>query len=336
VGGGIALHARGVPAHHRTEQVAPAAAAAAIPDGDVSADAAPSDSGAPSAGTQVNPYWQSLNQLFTTAPPTGDVGATYPTSQRTGDDGIVLFRVFIPAQGAAANRMRGDNRGFSDDPAASSRADVAWDTGTGKIAVVVHHSAYGPVSVFRDGDPIPALDLSPNTDWQQAFDTRDQNRSDNRVGLDPQAPANTLHLRLSLLNPLTHNDGPLGAWTVDQEATITRTGPGAYQLQLDGNGYPAVESYYYPRYAPQPDSTVIAKRSVEPYFLTHQGLDAGGGEAALDADSWVHCQNTGSSVFQCTNTIKEIAQPNGEGVTIVPMDEAPWTTTNDQTNAMQS
>jgi hypothetical protein len=229
------------------------------------------------SGAVTNPDWAALQTLFTTSPSDSSVDMEgHYQAGGTGDDGIVLLRVFIPAQNAAGGLLLGDNRGFTDDPSAPFRAEVAWDT---------------------------------------------------RIGIDPNAPNGELHIRLSLLNPLTNSDYPpgfgLGAWSVDQEATVTRTASGTYQLALNGNGYPAVEAYYYPHYTGTSVtgglSSVIAKRSVEPAFVGNP-IDVGGGMAALDSNSSVQCKDSGPGAFRCQNTLTAT--------------EPAWTTTDQQTSAM--
>jgi hypothetical protein len=305
------------------------------------------------SGAAINPDWASLHALFTASPSSGDEEGLYQATG-TGDDGIVLLRVFIPAQNAAGNLLLGDDRGFTDDPSAPFRAEVAWDTSTGKVAFVVRHSAVGPLLASMSaadnpspplamGDPIAALPILSGTDWNQAFAVRDQVRSDNRVGIDASAPSGELHIRLSLLNPLTNSDYPpgfgLGAWSVDQEATLSKTAAGTYQLALAGNGYPALEAYYYPHYADTSatggPSSVIAKRSVEPAFLG-KPLDAGGGMAALDSNSWVQCADSAPGAFRCQNTITTTTtiNPEGSGATTITGSEPAWTTTDQQTSAM--
>lgn len=79
---------------------------------------------------------------------------------------------------------------------------------------------------------------------------------------------------------------------------------------------------------------MIAKRSVEPLFVNSGYLDTGGGEAALDSESWVHCQNTAADSFRCANTM-QLSHANGARVPASPAHEDPWTTTHDQTDAMK-
>lgn len=323
-----------LPHHHRSEKV--------------SSVAAVTDAASPGTPQATNPDWTSLNSLISGSAQTASGDAVSPmlrTGHQTGDDGIVLLRVFIPAQNAAGGLLLGDNRGFSDSPSQPFRAELAWNTATGDARLVVTHSSAGPLMPgltegnVQMGDPIPALPITvePQNNWTQAFAVRDDNRSDNRIGIDPNTPADQLHAQLSLLNPLTNNFGhTLGAWTVDQDATISRTAPGSYTLGLSGsNGYPAIEAYYYPHYSSTASSAVIAKRSVEPAFL-NKPLDAGGGEAALDANSSVDCTDTGTDLV-CQNSITATTtiNPGGTGTpTTITSTGDSWTTSDQQSNAM--
>ncbi|MEU3342329.1 hypothetical protein [Streptomyces sp. NPDC006668] len=323
-----------LPTHHQSEKVTSAAAVA--------------DAASPGTPQATNPDWTTLDSLISGSALTASGDAVSPvlhTRHQTGDDGIVLLRVFIPAQNAAGGLLLGDNRGFSDSPSESSRAELAWNTATGDARLVVTHSSVGPLMPgLTDGniqmdDPIPALPITvaPQDNWSQAFAVRDENRSDNRIGIDPNTPTDQLHTQLSLLNPLTNNFGhTFGAWTVDQDATISRTAPGSYTLALsESNGYPAIEAYYYPHYSSTAYSAVIAKRSVEPAFL-NKSLDAGGGEAALDANSSVDCTDTGTDL-DCQNTITATTtiNPGGTGTpTTITSTADSWTTSDQQSNAM--
>lgn len=299
----------------------------------------------------VNPWWEKVNQIaFGGRYADGDAWRSYPKAAgKTSDDGIVFFRVFIPAQLAAGNLLYGDDRDFSADPAAPSRAVVAWNTATGDVGVLVSHSTRTPpsdkpyVPKSSSALSIAALPIAPGADWAHAFAARDQVRDDNRIGIDAASAKNgTLRARISLLNPLTNGSlNPafgLGAWSVDQELTITRKGPGDYRLNLIGNGYPAVEVYYYPKSGTQPK--VIAKRTVAPLFQG-QPLDAGGGTAARDFDSWNVCSAKTPTVLECRNTAPYEHHADGGWVTWWPWAQpseqqwqAPWDTDASATKAL--
>src|SRR5262249_32460794 len=153
---------------------------------------------------------------------------------------------------AAGGLLQGDDRGFSADPTKSSRVVLAWNTATGQVTLKVSHSTIVSLNDNKIASTTPraALPITA-TDMTQAFAVRDQARSANPSAIDTSAPAGALHARLSVVNSLTNGwaVGPInvGAWSSDAELTITRTGPGIYQAtQLTGNGYPAIEAYYYP------------------------------------------------------------------------------------------
>lgn len=277
----------------------------------------------PAAATQaLNPLWEQANTFaFGGKHEQGDVWRTHPKAAgTTKDDGIVIFRVFIPHTFAAGAMLLGDDREFSADPTAKSRGVVAWNTGNGDVSIGVSHSVWFStrpnLSSISDGglppttslEPLAALPLTKGTDWNAAFAARDSVRWDNRFGIhDDSKSTGLLKGRISLLNPLTNGYGPpafgLGAWSVDQEFVITRNDDGRYRLRLTGNGYPAVEAYFYPKYEsePQARSQVIAKRKVAPLFQG-QPLDAGGGVAARDRVSWNECSYRTPTSFECRNT----------------------------------
>lgn len=239
----------------------------------------------PEPSQTVNPAWQAMNARAFAAPPAGDVQTVIPTAGRNTDDGIVVVRFFIPACDAAGGILKGDCRGFDANPAASSRAVLAWDTETGRVSFRVDHST------TRRGNPDAALPLR-SLDRKAVWDERDVRRTDNRVWVS--AAPNRVDARLSIVNSTT-NQWRFGAWSVDNDLTVFRGARGGYTLQINGNGYPAVEVYYYPHYgAGSPHR--IAFRDVQ-FFYLNQPQDLGGGSAALDRFSWSDCVQRSRSLF---------------------------------------
>jgi hypothetical protein len=247
----------------------------------------------------VNPLWSQAYKVAFGAPPALAAHATYvKAAGATTDDGIVFVRLFIPYSTAAHDVMLGDDRGFSAAPGASSRGVLAWDTRTGQVSLTVTHSTLVGHN-HRQIMALPITTLPMSADFHQ-----DQARFVNEIGLGSNAGSNNLMARISLLNPVT-NPG-WGAWSVDYTLTVTRTAANAYRLtKLTGNGYPAIEVYYYPHHiaANAPQADVIAKRSVDPQFVGAFG-DKGGGGAAFDYFSWNNCGYVpGTLTVRCANTV---------------------------------
>ena len=84
------------------------------------------------------------------------------TNVGTGPDrGVVFVRAFIENTPDIEGMTVSDNRGFSSDPLASSRATVAWDTATGDVSVYVQQSCFWsgclpafPISLVADAASI--------------------------------------------------------------------------------------------------------------------------------------------------------------------------------------
>jgi hypothetical protein len=88
-----------------------------------------------------------------------------------------------------------------------------------------------------------------------------------------------------------------------QNAAAATTGSGGYAISMVGNGYPAVEAYYYPRR--QPGSQVLFRRRVDPDKLnsvTARTIDSGGGVGALDRLSWFDCTSRTNRGSDCVTS----------------------------------
>ena len=77
------------------------------------------------------------------------------------DNGMVFVRAFIQNTPDIEGMTVSDNRSYSSDPLASSRATVAWDTGTGDVSVYVQQSCFWsgcvpafPISLVSDAASI--------------------------------------------------------------------------------------------------------------------------------------------------------------------------------------
>jgi hypothetical protein len=300
------------------------------------------------APDRINPDWTVANRYFSRGVPLSAFDLYRGAGGTTQDNGIVMLRLFIPAATAAGGNLLGDDRGFTSDPSAAFRGVLVWDTSTGDVAVTVAPSttpAQGNGKYYIPKRPIAALPIAPGTGMVQAFAQRDQVRDDNRVGVDPASRNDGgLHVRLSLLNSLTNGKGApafgMGAWSVDFDMAVTRDSSGMYQLHVVGNGYPALEAYYYPKYptAATGRSVTIARRSIAPLFEGYV-LDSGGGLAARDDESWNICGNVSPTVFRCHNTVpyskrEQKFWPLGIGGPSHAQWDAYWDTSTTQTKAM--
>lgn len=87
-----------------------------------------------------------------------------------GQDGIIVNRMYIADKLAAFYQLYGDGRGPSTDPAASSRASIAWDTRTGEVSITVNPSTVHENSLLQEQSPftqpkeVPALPINVGPD----------------------------------------------------------------------------------------------------------------------------------------------------------------------------
>ncbi len=241
----------------------------------------------PPPAPSVNASWAAMYQHAFGFVGSGDARLLAPTAGTNSDDGLVVVRFFIPSRIAAGGLLRGDARRFDSNPAASSRAVLAWDTETGRLSFQVNHST--TLRGNRDA-ALPIRRLTRTAVWA----ARDVRRSDNRVWV--AARPGRVDARISVVNSLT-NQWPLGAWSVDNDFTVFRGASGGYSLQINGNGYPAVEAHYYPHYGTGAPA-VIAQRRVQPYY-SGKLPDPGGGAAALDRLSWSDCTQRAARNLFC-------------------------------------
>lgn len=257
---------------------------------------------APAAPAAENPaFRQMANQAFHTLDPR-DERILLRTGARTPDDGLVVLRFFIPHHLAGGRVLKGDARGFSDDPRALSRASLTWDTRSGAMSLVVAHSCrldsikVGPACK----DALPLRAPGREATWQG----RDRKRSDNRAWVG--AFADGYRARLSLLNPFT-NFADMTAWSVDFDITVQRAVDNRYRLAVTGNGYPGIEMYYYPRNGTRRSFTQ-ALRKVQPDMRSRARslVDPGGGLGARDTVSWNTCTQPSAFRMDCR------AQQKGE------------------------
>lgn len=275
--------------------------------------------------------------------PGGSTRISASTGARNRDDGIVILRWFIPNHDAGGRLLVGDGRGFSGAPddVHRSRAYLAWNTKTGAVTFTVTpttvstalpRSLKGPGICtkfkipypcvkdyplpprIRGGEHIPALPISVKSSFGDVHSTDWQARHTNNVAVRREG-SGRLHVKASLVNSVT-NDFVVtaagrriapGAWSVDYDVTLERRPAGGYAIRATGNGYPAIEAYYYGR-----TNTVAHRRfqrkidpamrrtwrKVGPLSLNPLVLDPGGGVGALNEFSWFTCtdRSDGGSV----------------------------------------
>jgi hypothetical protein len=213
------------------------------------------------------------------------VGATRilaDTGVKTRDDGVIVVKFFIPNRKAAAGVLRGDDRSWSSDPATATRSRVylTWDVATGKVAATVSASY-----VAGGGRPFPALriDRKSRCGDVQSTDLRSRATNDLYVGRDGAG----LRVCMSALNSFTSR-WDVGALSVDGALSIAPNSadPSNYDVAFNGNGYPAIEAYYYPRTSPIANTLFL--RRVDPAGLG-ASVDQSGGLGALDLGSYWWC-----------------------------------------------
>jgi RHS repeat-associated protein len=156
---------------------------------------------------------------FSSSAPSGSVRATYQTGAKTQEQGTITFRLFIQDCRILAVG-HGDCRDFSDDPTASSRAVIAWDTSTGEVSFSAYKSC---VDLYcEDAQPIG-----------QGNDLTIREAS--------SGSANSAKLRFEYR--ATNSIADFGAIT--GEAVIEIRPHGNVYTQIDGAGYPSLEIHQY-------------------------------------------------------------------------------------------
>lgn len=250
----------------------------------------PAPAPAPAPTPTINPWWVDANARGLAGRGAGaSARGTLNAAARTGDDGIVVLRGFIPHGLAAKGLLLGDGRTWSAAPAenARSRFVLTWNTATGAYAFQVL-----PTSL-RNGASVRALPvrIRPIAQVDIGDDLRPQLAND--IGVVALGGGG-LRVRAAAVNSVTNVPG--AAWSVDVDLTIRprRSGvPGSgYRIDTIGNGYPAIEALYYPRRAARATAESLYQRRIDPGVLRSPAgrfPDTGGGVAARNDVSWWSC-----------------------------------------------
>jgi hypothetical protein len=217
-------------------------------------------------------------QGFGTLPPAAQRVVTNIGARPGALDQIISMRWFIPSLTAAGGLLMGDNRDFDSSPDApeDSRATLTWEPRTGRASFTINGSD------LLSGLKLPALPIRTMSSCAAVRSTDLSPRPTNDVFIG--ATSTGIQLCVSLLNSLTNQIG-VASWSVDVSATITLDSFGNPQVNMLGNGYPAIELYAWSSVLD--GAGTFFKRRVDPFVS--RTIDEGGGLAALDLESWFRC-----------------------------------------------
>jgi hypothetical protein len=261
-------------------------------------DRAPAD--LPRSGT----YQAAFNRAFSPEPPIAS-SRVLLDAPKGREKGLLVARFFIPAEKAATGFLRGDDRGYSSDPTASSRMILTWDQEAGRASFVVTPSH------MAVGGGFPALPLVA-LGQEEVLDRSEQDRSENYYNWDySHIPAHegggtSLNLTVGAVNSFTSKIPVIGSWSVDGILQIIADDqPRKYTVNWEGNAYPAMEVLFYPRESD--DVRVVARRNITPAAFSRPARiasgDSSGAPAALDINSWAYCSSQANQMT-CEETGK--------------------------------
>ncbi|MDO9410798.1 hypothetical protein [Patulibacter sp.] len=309
----------------------------------------------------TNALWQVAQNAAFGPRPADASRIVEDTPAETGRDGVVMLRLFIPDSQAGGRLLKGDGRGWNSFPSQSvpSRASLFWDTRTGKVSLTVdpthisdalpgefwgleYRGIPGPIpggvfwpkkypvpSGLAGGTTRAALPITNYSSESSVRSTDFKARSNNTAAIYGSSRTDTVYVKMSLLNSVT-NSIPIGAWSVDTKITIKRNPSGSFKVHTEGNGYPAVEAYYYPKVAGGSTRTLFLRRihpwaydrSIKVGFLPRVGtgtVDPGGGIAALDVASDLSCDSRTDGGSDCdrdgmgANPLPNLIAPDSYG-----------------------
>lgn len=312
----------------------------------------------------TNALWQTAQNAAFGPLPSGTKRIVEDTPAETGRAGVVMLRLFIPDSQAGGRLLKGDGRGWNSYPSQTvpSRASLFWDTASGKVSLTVdpthisdslpenfwgleYRSIPGPLpggvwwpkkyplpSGLQGGSTHAALPIANSSSESSVRSTDLKARSNNTAAIYGSSRTDTVYVKMSLLNSVT-NSIPIGAWSVDTKITIRRNPSGSFEVHTDGNGYPAVEAYYYPKAAGGSTRRLFLRRihpwaydrSIKVGFLPRVGtgtVDPGGGIAALDVASDLSCDSRPDGGSDCdrdgmgANPLPNLIAPDSYGTSV--------------------
>jgi hypothetical protein len=198
--------------------------------------------------------------------PEGGKREVIDSGVKTADDGVIVAKFFIPSR-YPGTLGHGDNRSWSKDPntATQSRVYLTWDVATGKVSVTASPSRLRGVPGRVHALPIS---LKPRCPDVRSSDGKRRDTSDFHVGRVDTG----LLVCMSALNSAAHRGGPL-SWSIDGVLSIVpnTAAVGGYRVVFNGNGFPAIEMYYYPRTSSSVRGLFL--RRVDPAGLGLRGLE---------------------------------------------------------------
>jgi GDSL-like Lipase/Acylhydrolase family len=210
-------------------------------------------------------HYQARQRFFDAPPAAGDQVARMSVAPGP-DRGIVLARSFIRNKDLMSDAI-GDHRGFRPDAYASSKVTVAWDTGTGQVAVYVHRSC--AIGATFPGGPVQTLCRNA---LPIAFVANPGAAGDSNTD-----PRNLVNVARNATGGLTVTIAALNSWErvcvgstcvgpgfgrVNATATLEPIGA-TFSARLAGDRYPAWEFIRYAHFvqgAPLGDYRVLGTR----------------------------------------------------------------------------
>lgn len=199
---------------------------------------------------------KAAQRFFTAAPDAGDTVAR--TRVAPGQDrGIVLARAYIRNKDTFTESI-GDHRGWTANPAASSKVTVAWNTGTGEIAAYVHKSCIAGASL-PNGSSVQAgcHNALPAAFVPNAASAGDASTDQRNLISVSRTGSGGLSIGVSAVNSISSTLGRInGQLTLSPHKDT-------FQTTLTADRFPAWEFIRYPHFvqgAPIGESKVIGTR----------------------------------------------------------------------------
>ncbi|MCL7382233.1 hypothetical protein [Streptomyces sp. 35G-GA-8] len=195
-------------------------------------------------------------KFFTAAPDAGDtVGRTRVAPGP--DRGIVLARAYIRNKDTFTESI-GDHRGWTANPAASSKVTVAWNTGTGEIAAYVHKSCLAGARL-PNGESVEAgcFNALPAAFVSHAASVGDASTDQRNLISVSRTDSGGLSIGVSAVNSISSTLGRInGQLTLSPHKDT-------FRVTLTADRFPAWEFIRYPHFvqgAPIGEAKVIGTR----------------------------------------------------------------------------